>query len=45
MTNFSKEFPQHYCPICKVYEIFKRKNKNTYKCMKCEKYTLKIMKH
>ena len=40
MTNFSKEFPQHYCPKCKVYEIFKRKNKNTFECMKCQKYTL-----
>lgn len=40
MTNFSKEFPQYYCPKCKVYEIFKRKNKNTFECMKCQKYTL-----
>lgn len=42
MTNFSKEFPQHYCPICNAYQIFKKEQNNTYKCMKCEKYTLSI---
>lgn len=44
MTNFSKEFSQHYCSICKAYEIFKSKNKNTFECMNCQKYKLTIMK-
>lgn len=44
MTNFSKEFPQYYCPICKVYQIFKNEQNNKYKCMNCQKYTLKITK-
>lgn len=39
----TNDFTQHYCPICRVYEIFNKKDNNTYKCMKCQKYTLTIM--